>query len=440
MLLAGGLGALAFPPCGWFMAAPAAYAILYWRLRDYSPVQARNAALVFGFAFGLGTMHWFFGLFGMVAVSLVAVVAMYHGLLGHFIAATRPLPPLLRALAIAGLAVGIEWWRGEGPWLPFPWFTIPQALAQSPAWIAGARWTGTYGLSFIVTLILVLAALTRWRWLLLVGLLPLAALAMPTMALPDRTALLVQAEDGRASALVRTLPALPADLVVFPELAWLQAPASLLRLPGGPGAVARRYAAPVIFGAVDGRYGSSDFHNVAAVLDRTGELQGAFPKQRPVPLMMDGLPGRVRPVFPDAQGVFGIAICYDADAPGVLAELVRAGATLLVIPTYDAMDWGMIQHQQHELLARLRAVENNRWLLRAVSSGRSEAIDPRGYPSTECLTIGSEGWLRVGYRHETVRVTGSELAAFGPLCGALAGWYLFALLVQYLLGRDHGKK
>ncbi len=429
MLLAGVLGGLAFPPVGWYPAIVAAYGILYWRIHAYPAERARNAALLFGLAYGTSTMHWLFGLFGFAAISLIGVFAFYHGLLGHLLATTRTLPVLLRALAVAGFAVGIEWWRGEGPWLPFAWYTIPHALAQSPAWIASVRWLGTYGLSFAATFILLLGVCGRRRWLLLTGLLPLCALVLPQPGAPDRHALLVQTEDGGAQAQVRQLPALSADLVVFPELAWIQSPASLRQIADGPAAVARRYAAAVVAGAVEGRYGSSDFQNVAAVFDRHGGLLGAFPKQHPVPLMLDGRPGQTRPVFPVADGVLGVAICYDADAPDVAADLTRAGATLLVIPTYDAMHWGVLQHMHHGLLARLRAVENGRWLLRAVSSGRSEAIDPHGYPSAAGVAIGDAGWVRVGYRHERAQAMGSRMAALGPLCGALTGWYLLALLV-----------
>lgn len=430
MLLAGGLGALAFPPFSVVPAGMAAYLLLYWRIREYPAERARNAALLFGFAYGLGTMHWLFGLFGFAALSLMGVVALYHGLLGHLFAATRTLPPLLRALAVAGLAVGIEWWRGDGLWLPFPWYTIPHALAQLPAWIAPARWLGTYGLSLLVTFVLLLAACGRWRWLPVLLLLPLSAYLLPPLSSPGQTALLVQGEDGNTPALVRTLPALPADLVVFPELAWLATPAALQQLRDGPGAVARRYAAETVAGAVEGRYGSDTFQNVAAVFDRSGRLLGSFPKQRPVPLMRDGRPGRRRPVFPVPDGVLGVAICYDADVPDVPADLTRAGATLLVVPTYDALQWGALQHAHHGLLARLRAVENGRWLLRAVSSGRSEAIDPHGRPSAAGLTIGAAGWVRVGYRHERAYAMGSGMAALGPLLGALTGWYLLALLVS----------
>jgi predicted amidohydrolase len=113
----------------------------------------------------------------------------------------------------------------------------------------------------------------------------------------------------------------------------------------------------VVFGAIEGDYLSPPFSNVALVIDAAGDVLGSFPKQRPVPLMLDGVPGNRRPVFPLDQGVLGVAICYDFDAPEVAGRLVRHGATVLVAPTMDAIEWTETQHDHHELLCRLRAVD-----------------------------------------------------------------------------------
>ena len=73
----------------------------------------------------------------------------------------------------------------------------------------------------------------------------------------------------------------------------------------------------------------------------------------------------------------------------------------------------------HELLMRLRAVENDRWLVRAVSSGRSESISPHGVPSAEGIAIGDCGSAVVPYAHRQTRPPGSYAHWLGPL--ALAG-------------------
>jgi apolipoprotein N-acyltransferase len=178
-----------------------------------------------------------------------------------------------------------------------------------------------------------------------------------------------------------------------------------------------------VFGAVEGAYGSKTFSNVAAVLGADGQLLGTFPKQRPVPLMADGTPGDRRPVFPVEQGVLGVAVCYDFDGPAVCGDLVRSGATVLVAPTFDAQDWGRAQHEHHALLFRLRAIENDRWLVRAASSGRSEVISPRGVPSEVGIEIGTVGHIVLPFAHRASWTLGGRLAFLGP--AAAAGTVLF---------------
>jgi apolipoprotein N-acyltransferase len=205
----------------------------------------------------------------------------------------------------------------------------------------------------------------------------------------------------------------------LPEYAFPYSREAALASTRGPVALARKLHCPIVFGTVEGSYGKPGFQNVAAVIDAEGALLGTFPKQHPVPLMVDGKPGDRRPVFAVDGGFLGIGLCYDFDAPEIAGSLVRSGATVLLAPTGDLMDWGRIQHQHHELLMRLRAVENDRWILRATSSGRSEAIDPHGVPSTEYLDIGAKGSIKVAYAHRSSLAFGTYAYALGPLAAFL---------------------
>jgi apolipoprotein N-acyltransferase len=195
---------------------------------------------------------------------------------------------------------------------------------------------------------------------------------------------------------------------------------------------------PVIFGTVEGSYGEPDFQNVAAVLDAQGNLVGTFPKQRPVPLMIDGRPGNRRPVFPFDFGTLGIGLCYDFDASAVAGSLTSSGATVLVAPTGDLMPWGRVQHVHHELLVRLRAVENDRWILRATTSGRSEAIDPHGMGSINYLDIGATGLVTVPFGSRSSFAPGSRLYFIGPVAAAAS--LLFALRCLWAFVRQRRAK
>jgi apolipoprotein N-acyltransferase len=411
------LGALTFPPFGFWYLLLVSIAGLLYLLRDCHPREALNLGLLYGVAYGLGTMYWFFGIFATLAVPLIALMGGYFGLLGMLIGLTKGKAPILRAALIALFAVGVEWLRGDAWYLRFPWYSPPHALASSPTWIGGARWVGVYGLSFAVWFIAGLAVFARFYYFALFLLLPLCSFLLSPLQEPDQQALLIQGEDTfKIEGVIKETPSAQYNLIVMPELAYTSSVNSAMQSKQGPVALVERCHCPVVFGAIEGGYGEPNFENVAAVLDAEGNLLGTFTKQHPVPLMLDGRPGKERPVFPIKQDVvLGVAVCYDFDAPAIAASLVRQGATVLVAPTFDAMHWGHGQHVNHELLLRLRAVENDRWILRAASSGRTEAIDPHGYPSEQGIEIGKSGHELVSFAHGNTIALGGQVCFVGPL-------------------------
>lgn len=80
------------------------------------------------------------------------------------------------------------------------------------------------------------------------------------------------------------------------------------------------------------------------------------------------------------QGVwrYGPAICYEVVYPAIPAQQVRNGAELLVTITNDGWFGRTAAPWQHLHQARLRAVETNRYLLRAATTGVSALVDPTG--------------------------------------------------------------
>ena len=87
-------------------------------------------------------------------------------------------------------------------------------------------------------------------------------------------------------------------------------------------------------------------------------------------------PGYI-PLEFDGQAL-GVLICYEAIFPEASAEFVTNGATLLVNITNDAWFGRTSAPYQHLEMARLRAVENGVYLLRAANTGISAVIDPLG--------------------------------------------------------------
>jgi apolipoprotein N-acyltransferase len=89
---------------------------------------------------------------------------------------------------------------------------------------------------------------------------------------------------------------------------------------------------------------------------------------------------------------YGPAICYEIVFPQIARSQVRNGAEVLVTITNDAWYDGTSAPRQHLNMARLRAVEDDRYLLRAGSTGISALVDPVG-KIVEEIPMGREGTI-----------------------------------------------
>jgi apolipoprotein N-acyltransferase len=89
---------------------------------------------------------------------------------------------------------------------------------------------------------------------------------------------------------------------------------------------------------------------------------------------------------------YGPAICYEVVYPQITRTQVLHGADVLVTITNDAWYDGTSAPRQHLNQARLRAVEDDRWLLRAATTGITAWVDPTGQVMQE-IPMGREGIL-----------------------------------------------
>jgi apolipoprotein N-acyltransferase len=89
-------------------------------------------------------------------------------------------------------------------------------------------------------------------------------------------------------------------------------------------------------------------------------------------------PGRDHRPLESASGRLGLLICYEAIFPEIARETVDRGAQLLVNITNDSWYGFSSAPYQHLQIARLRAIETGRYLLRAANTGVSAIIDPQG--------------------------------------------------------------
>jgi apolipoprotein N-acyltransferase len=90
------------------------------------------------------------------------------------------------------------------------------------------------------------------------------------------------------------------------------------------------------------------------------------------------VPGSSYPVTKSPGGGIGVFICYEAIIPQLARQLVANGAGVLVNISNDAWYGDSAAAYQHLEMARLRAIENHRYLLRATNNGLTTLIDPYG--------------------------------------------------------------
>ena len=80
----------------------------------------------------------------------------------------------------------------------------------------------------------------------------------------------------------------------------------------------------------------------------------------------------------DRGRTFAVFICYEAIFPDEVGRFVANGAELLINLSNDGWFGRSSAPAQHLMMARVRAVENRRWLLRATNNGLTVSVDPYG--------------------------------------------------------------
>jgi apolipoprotein N-acyltransferase len=94
---------------------------------------------------------------------------------------------------------------------------------------------------------------------------------------------------------------------------------------------------------------------------------------------------------------YGPAICYEVVYPQITRTQVVHGANVLVTITNDAWYDGTSAPRQHLNQARLRAIEDDRYLLRAGTTGISAFVDPTGRVLHE-IPMGKSGIIYADFQ------------------------------------------
>jgi len=425
-LTAGVLTALAFAPFGFFPLAIIGPAVLFVCWHGASGRRAAWRGFLFGLGlFGVGvswvfvSMHTFGNMIAPLAVIatvlLVAALSLYLAIVGAAQAWLARLGMTQPLLVLPALWTLTEWWRG---WFltGFPWLNL--GYSQSDSWLAGyAPVLGVYGVSLVCALAAGLLAgwllaPASWRWLLTGGVALLLTgwvLTFADWAEPDGRPLTVTLVQGNVALRDKWLidrreqnirryvdlsrPHLNrSDLVVWPEAA---VPATLEQarpLLGELGLKAKR--AHLVLGVVELNEKARTYYNSVVNL-ADGSIYRKqhlvpFGEFLPMPWLFEGFIRQMQiPMSNFSRGTpeqrpfiaagrrLGISVCYE-DAFG--EELIRQlpGAALLVNVSEDAWFGKSLAPHQRLQMARLRALETGRPMLRAANTGPSAVIDHRG--------------------------------------------------------------
>ena len=124
----------------------------------------------------------------------------------------------------------------------------------------------------------------------------------------------------------------------------------------------------------------------------------------------------------------GTFICYESVFANSIRKFTRNGAELLVNISNDSWYARSAARDQHLLVARMRAVENGRWILRATNDGITTAIDPAGRV-VAALPSYVQDTLDVGFDYR------SELTGFVRHGEWL--WWICLLGTAVKLARDY---
>ena len=427
---AGAALALSFAPFGLFPVAFVCLAALFLAWRG-CPTPRR--AFLRGWLFGLGSfgagIAWVYESFAfadvagalalVLTVGLVACLALYPAVLGWIAVRIAPAGDVPRLLAVYPAAWTLwEWLRG---WAltGFPWLYVGYAQIDTPAagWlpVAGVHGAGALvafvagGLALVLvrrdgrSVAVLVAGAALWgggAWL--------ARIDWVQPAGPPVTAAIVQGNvdqdvkwrpEMRAPTLERyarlTREHFGADLVVWPETAipgFLDAQTEFMR-DLREEAVA--HGSAVVAGVPVREARGGPYLNAVAMLGPEPRLYfkrrlvpfgefmpfasvlGPVPEALGIPMAnFSAGPREQRPMRLGSH-VLGVTICYEiAFASAVRLDLPQAA--LLVTVSNDAWFGDSIGPHQHLEIARVRALETGRWLVRATNTGLSAVVSSRG--------------------------------------------------------------
>jgi apolipoprotein N-acyltransferase len=203
---------------------------------------------------------------------------------------------------------------------------------------------------------------------------------------------------SRYLAMTRQAAAQGAHLIVWPEASLPYFYEREPHVANAIGLVARETNSYLLIGGDQvERFGSEPprYYNSSFLIDPNGQVVGTYKKVHLVPfgeyvpfekqlyfvtpiVKSDFAAGAGVNVMPMGTHPLSTMICYEAVFPDLALDAVRAGSQLLTTITNDAWYELSSAPYQHFEMARVRAIEQGRYLVRAANTGISGVVDPYG--------------------------------------------------------------
>ncbi|HEX3893040.1 MAG TPA: apolipoprotein N-acyltransferase [Terracidiphilus sp.] len=140
----------------------------------------------------------------------------------------------------------------------------------------------------------------------------------------------------------------------------------------------RDYNSAMIFGPDGARIGRYDKIHLVPYGEYVPYRDLFFFAHKLTGKVVDFSRGNERTVFRVNGHRYGIFICYESVFADEIREFARNGAEALVNISDDGWYGDTSAPWQHLNMARMRAIENRRWLLRDTNTGVTAVIDPDG--------------------------------------------------------------
>ncbi len=430
-LIAGALMPLAYAPFNIFFIAVLGPALLLLSWVDSSPRQAFRCGYLFGFGmFGAGVywLHISINMFGgvnfaasiLITALLVAFLSLYPAIVGYigrrWFKQNDALYLLVASPALWILAEWMRAWFLTGfPWLN-PGYSQIDSILSGPAPLFGVYGVGWLTL-FIAALLACLyhykrrGALTIMTAIVLLSISSwsLTRINWTSVSRDDVSVALVQAaipqelkwrpelrEQSLELYMTLSAPYWGDALVIWPETAIpafsYRVTEFIEKLQG----ISKKYNTVFLSGIPSKKPGDGDYYNSIMMLS-DGDIAW-YHKQHLVPFgeylplkpilgvimnflkipMSDFSPGQQdAPLLVTKNMSVGLSICYE-DTFGEQVIKALPEAEVLVNVSNDAWFGDSSAPHQHLQMARMRALESGRYMLRATNTGISAIIDEKG--------------------------------------------------------------